>query len=89
MGLFREGQPDSDDSPGGKVVKSVFDELSSLSVHALDLLQPGSDGLELFEAYNLRILQRFPSAYGQEQITKGIIRVLRRGAGHPTHLLAT
>jgi hypothetical protein len=89
MGPFREDQPDSHGFPGGEVVKSVFDELSSLSVHALDLLQPGSDGPELFEAYNLRILQRFPSAYGQEQITEGIIRMLRRGAGHPTHLLAT
>jgi hypothetical protein len=88
MRLFREGQPDPDGSPGGAVVKSVVDELSDLSVHAWDLLQPGSDGLELFEAYNLRIFQRFPSADGQEQTTEGIIRVLRRGAGHPTHILA-
>jgi hypothetical protein len=88
MRLLGEDQSDPDGSPGGQAVKPVSDQLGGFRVHAPDLRELGSYGLELFKAGNLRILQRFPGAHGQEQTIEGIIRVLRRRAGHLTHFLA-
>ncbi|ANY83067.1 hypothetical protein BB934_33205 (plasmid) [Microvirga ossetica] len=82
MGLLGEDQPDPDGSSGSQAIKSVVDHLGGLRVHAPDLSELGSHSLELSEAGNLRSLQRFPGAYGQEQSVEGIIQVLRQGSGH-------
>ena len=82
MGLLGEDQPDPDGSSGSQAIKSVVDHLGGLRVHAPDLSELGSHSLELSEAGNLRSLQRFPGAYGQEQSVEGIIRGLRQGSGH-------
>jgi hypothetical protein len=73
MGLLGEDQPDPDGSSGSQTIKSVIDHLGGLWVHASDLPELGSRSLELFETGNLRSLQRFPGAYGQEQSIEGII----------------
>ena len=73
MGTFGEDQPDPNGFPGGQSLKSVFDHLSCLGIHAFDLLQKGSDGLELFEAGDMRIINGLPGIHGQEQTVEGII----------------
>jgi hypothetical protein len=87
MGAFGEDQPDPDGSPGGQALKSVVDHLGSLWINALDLLQPGSGGLELFEAGDVRFLKGLPGTDGQEQPVEGIIRAVGAGARHRAHLL--
>jgi hypothetical protein len=82
MRSLGEDQPDPHGSPGGQTVQPILNDLGGFRVHAPDLLELWSNGFELLEAGDLRILQSLSGPHGQEQTIEGIIRVLRGRLRH-------
>jgi hypothetical protein len=76
MGRLGEDQSNPHCSPGGEAVQSVLDHLGSLWINALDLVDQGSQGLELREAGDPSVLQGFPGTHRQVQAIERIVRVL-------------
>jgi hypothetical protein len=87
MRPFGKDQPDPYGSSGGEAVKSVCDDLGRRWVNVRDLADQGSQGFELFEAGDVRIVNDLPGFYGQAETSEGIIRGVRGSLRHWAHLL--